>query len=50
MSQEAGSPVFSWDEAHSIEQDDQEDFLAASEAQEVPKACSLETPDCESCQ
>lgn len=50
MSQEAGAPVFSWDEAETADQDGQEDFLAAADAQDVPKACSLSEPDCDACQ
>ncbi len=36
-----------WDEE--LESEEQ-DFLAETDAQEVPNACSLDNPDCEACQ
>lgn len=42
------SGVMSWDDV-----DDEvaaDDFLANAEAQEVPKACSIDNPQCEACQ
>ena len=43
------APLMSWDDA----EDDQQsaaDFLENTEAQEVPKACSIDNPDCEACE
>lgn len=48
MSAEA-KPVMSWDESVNDEMDG-DDFLSDAQAQDVPKACSLDNPDCEACQ
>lgn len=50
MSQEAGTPVFSWDEAENSAQSEGEDFLSDVTGQAAPLACSLENPECEACQ
>lgn len=50
MTQEAGAPVFSWDEAETVDQNEQEDFLSDVTGQAAPLACSLENPECEACQ
>lgn len=50
MSQEAASPVFSWDEAETAGANESDDFLNEVSAQDVPKACSIDEPDCEACQ
>jgi hypothetical protein len=42
------NPVMSWDDVEDDQAND--DFLGAVEAQEVPKACSLDNPECEACQ
>jgi hypothetical protein len=43
------APIMSWDDAED-EQQSGTDFLESAEAQEVPKACSIDNPDCEACQ
>lgn len=44
MSQEPGTPVFSWNEAETVDQDEQEDFLTQ------PAACPLNPDGLESCE
>lgn len=47
MSQEQAKPAFGWENQA---EDQGEDFALSSEAAEVPKACSLDNPECEACQ
>lgn len=47
MSQEQVKPAFGWEDQA---EDQGEDFPLSSEAAEVPKACSLDNPECEACQ
>lgn len=42
------APIMSWDDAEDEQAVD--DFLEDAEAQEVPKACSIDNPECEACQ
>jgi hypothetical protein len=46
---ETAAPAFSWDEPE-VDGQEADDFLSNVEAQDVPKACSLDNPDCEACQ
>jgi hypothetical protein len=50
MNQETTAPAFSWDDAETEVQNEHEDFLSEVAAQDVPKACSIDQPDCEACQ
>lgn len=49
MSNLQEKPVFSWDDADN-QQEEGKDFLNDVEAQDVPKACSIDNPECEACQ
>lgn len=42
------APIMSWDDVE--DEQPAADFLEDAEAQEVPKACSIDNPDCEACQ
>jgi hypothetical protein len=46
---ETAAPAFSWDEPV-VDGQEADDFLLNVEAQDVPKACSLDNPECEACQ
>jgi hypothetical protein len=48
MKNAQAKPVMSWDDAEDDQAND--DFLGSVEAQEVPKACSIDSPECEACQ
>lgn len=47
MQKEDVASMFSWDQPEAASE---EDFLADVDGQDVPKACSLDSPDCEACQ
>lgn len=47
MTQTAAKPAMSWDEEETVQG---EEFALADEAAEVPKACSIDNPECEACQ
>lgn len=38
------------DSNSSVVDQDEDDFLSGVSPQEVPKACSIDNPDCEACQ
>lgn len=40
----------SWDDLEDAPESQEEDFLEEAEPTEVPKACSIDQPDCEACQ
>lgn len=48
MSEAQAAPAFSWDEP--AVEGEADDFLLNVEAQDVPKACSIDNPECEACQ
>ncbi|MBB4861545.1 hypothetical protein HNP46_000356 [Pseudomonas nitritireducens] len=43
------APAMSWDDAEDSA-DQEKDFLAGTQAEAVPQACSIDNPDCEACQ
>lgn len=38
------------DSSSSVDMNDDDDFLSGITPQDVPKACSIDNPDCEACQ